>query len=502
MYHLHSRTRRVSGRLLVIVVATMWAVPTSVPPALAQDSLDLTLERTVQLAQENSPVARVARLEFEGADWRYRAFRAGYRPSLSISGDAPGLIRSISDVQQDDGSVRYVPQARTYSTLGLRIEQPLAATGGTMFLTSGLSRIDLFGDVTSNQWQSTPLSIGFMQPLFQYNAMHWARQIEPLRHESARRRYAEDIAQAAVAITERFFNVVIAQMNVDLAAFNVAVNDTIFTLSEGRYDIGRIAENDLLQSELALLNAQTELSDMQIAYDQARQDLKTALDLPPDVEITVITPFEAPAIDVDPAEAVRHARRNRAAFTEMEVARLAAEEELARVRSDNGFSALLSGSFGLNQSGDHLGYVYSNPLNQQRFSLGFSVPLYGWGRSEAEIEAAIADQQRVVEEVEQQERELEQDVYFEALQLAQLRRQLDLAAKADTIATRRFHVARNRYTIGNIDITELFLAQQAKDQANQAYVRTLQQFWMSYFRLQQLTLFDFRRGRPLVGGTD
>ena len=36
---------------------------------------------------------------------------------------------------------------------------------------------------------------------------------------------------------------------------NVAVNDSLFLLSKGRYEVGKIGENDLLQSELALLRA-------------------------------------------------------------------------------------------------------------------------------------------------------------------------------------------------------------------------------------------------------
>ena len=36
---------------------------------------------------------------------------------------------------------------------------------------------------------------------------------------------------------------------------NVAVNDTLYTLNKGRFEVGKIGENDLLKSELALLRA-------------------------------------------------------------------------------------------------------------------------------------------------------------------------------------------------------------------------------------------------------
>ena len=485
-----------NSRSRILVVGVLLVVAAS--PLRAQERMLLTLDRALEIAHMNSPAARMARLDAERAELDFRAFRAGYLPSLSLRGNTPGLIRSISDVLQDDGSIRYVPQSRMFSSVGLSIEQPLSFTGGRLFVTSGLSRIDLFGDFGSNQWQSSPLVIGLEQPIFRFNELRWQREIEPLRRRTAGRQHAEEMASISVSITQRFFEAVIAKMDVDRAAFNVAVNDTIYTLSQGRFDIGRIAENDLLQSELALLNAEVELADARIAYERAVRELQTELDLPYDVVLEILPPFEAPSIEIDPADAVAHARQHRAAFLEMEIASRSSEAEVRRARSRNGFSADVTASYGLNQSSEHLADAYTSPLNQQRFSVNFSVPLYHWGRGSAELESARAEQRRVETSIELRRKEVEQEVYFEVLRLEQLRRRLESSAKADTIASRRFEVARNRYTIGKIDITELFIAQQAKDAANQAYVRTLQEFWMSYFRLRELTLFDFATDAPLV----
>lgn len=469
------------------------------PILYAQSPRVLTLAESIALAQSSSPAAEIARLQFEQSSWQYSAFRSSYLPSFSLRGDTPGLERSISELVQDDGSMRYVPQSRTFSTARLSVEQMIPLTGGTLFMTSGLSRIDLFGDRSNFQWQSAPLVVGLQQPLFRFNDMRWQRRIEPIRFHASQQGFAEELASVAVDITNLFFDVAIASMNVDNATFNVAVNDTIYTLSEGRYDLGKIAENDLLQSELALLNAQTELSDARIAYDRALQDLKTALGLPFDTQLEIVPPFEIVRIDIDPAQAVALARRNRAAFVNLEVQKMQAEREVSRARHSNGFSADLTASYGLNQSAETLGDVYTSPLDQQRFTVSFQMPIYQWGRGKAEFEAALAEQERVSRETTLQQEELEQEVYFETLQFAQLQQQVQLSAKADTIASRRFEVARNRYTIGTIDITDLFDAQQAKDLASQSYIRTLRQYWVSYFRVRRLTLYDFVRDETLYG---
>ena len=93
--------------------------------------------------------------------------------------------------------------------------------------------------------------------------------------------------------------------------------------------------------------------------------------------------------------------------------------------------------------------------------------------------------------------ELEQEARFAALQLSQAQRVLVISAKADTVAAKRFDVAKNRYVIGRIGIDNLFVAQSEKDAALLAYVQALRGYWTSYYRLRRVTLYDFATGRPV-----
>lgn len=462
------------------------------------DTLRLALQEAIQRAQTSSPSAEIARLQFEQSEWDFEAYQSQFMPSFSLNGSAPGLERSISDLVLDDGSVRYVEQSRLFSRASVAVEQPIPLTGGALFVTSGLSRVDQFGDRDFSQWQTTPVTIGLEQPLFQFNDLKWAQRLSPLTYRIAQRTLTEDIADVAVDISQRFFDVYIEKMNVDIAQFNVAVNDTIYTLSEGRYEIGRIAENDLLQSELQLLNAQSDLSAARIAYDEAREDLRRALDLPDDTAIDVIPPTAPPTLSIDPDAAVAQAERNRSDFLDLQRETVAAQRDVALTQSQNGFSATISARYGLNQSATTLNQAYRDPLSQQRFGISFQMPLYQWGRGHAEVEAAEAARQATQEQVGRIREELKQDVYFEALRLQQLRDQVNIAATADTVASRRFEVARNRYRVGNISITDLFRAQTEKDAARRSYIQALRAFWTSYYQLRRLTLYDFGADRPLT----
>lgn len=462
----------------------------------SSQALVLTLEEAIQLAQTNSHDARIARSEFLSAEWDFKAYRSSYLPALSLNGSAPGFLRSFDNITQNDGTLSFVEQRRTFSQMNFSVSQPLTMTGGTLNFSSGLNYLDQQGTFSSQEWQSNPFSVTLFQPLFQFNAMKWDRIIEPMQYELAKKSYIEQIAEIETEVADLFFAVYDAQKSIEIASFNVAVNDTIFTLSQGRFEIGRIAENDLLQSEYQLINAQTEQANATINYERALRDLKTVLDLPYNLELSVIPPLETPTIDVDPDIAVELARRYRPAFTNLELQQLFAEQEVEQARKSQR-NVNLTASYGLNQNSESFNNVFVDPLEQQRFSVSFQVPIFQWGARKSRLNAALEDQDRVEEEQILLEKQFDQTVYFQVKQLQLLEQQVEIAAQADTIATRRFEVARNRYLVGNIDITELFNAQREKDQANRAFILTLRQFWTSLYTLRRLTLFDFSQNLPL-----
>ena len=74
---------------------------------------------------------------------------------------------------------------------------------------------------------------------------------------------------------------------------------------------------------------------------------------------------------------------------------------------------------------------------------------------------------------------------------------MELAQISDDIAARRYDVAKNRYLIGKIDITNLFIAQNEKDQARRSYIAALRTYWEGYYNLRRLTLYNFERNMPI-----
>jgi len=99
--------------------------------------------------------------------------------------------------------------------------------------------------------------------------------------------------------------------------------------------------------------------------------------------------------------------------------------------------------------------------------------------------------------VEQQEIDFEQEVFLKVMQFNMQQNQVNIAAKADTVAQKRFYVTKQRYLIGKIDITDLNIAQTESDNARLSYISALRTLWRSYYELRRLTLYDFAIDKPI-----
>ena len=75
--------------------------------------------------------------------------------------------------------------------------------------------------------------------------------------------------------------------------------------------------------------------------------------------------------------------------------------------------------------------------------------------------------------------------------------QLLLTADADSIASEKYQIAKDRYVLGNLSITDLSIAFQEKDQAKRDYIAALRDFWGAYYQLRYLSLYDFEKNEKI-----
>lgn len=465
--------------------------------AIAQNDLVYTLREVVDLATNQSADSKRVETTFDNSFWSYRTFLANYRPQLTLSGTILNFDRSISAFPQPDGSEVFSSRQQNFSTMQLSLDQNIALTGGSIGLVSSLDRIDIFSDGGTTSYLAQPVQLQFNQPLFRANTLRWDRKIEPLRYEESIREYNENMENIAVQVTELFFTLLIAQQSYLIAEKNLANNDTLFQIAKGRYNLGKIAENDLLQMELAVMNARTSHTQASLDIKQANLRLAIFLGLTGTEKINLVPPPPGYKFKVDEQLALEKALANRKESIRFNRQRLEADRDLAQAKGDNGFTSNLNASFGLTNNSELLETAYQNPQDAQRVSLGINVPILDWGRGKGRIRTAMANRDLSLLNIQQEELNFEQEVLLLVNRFDISREQLIIAMKSDTVAQKRYDISKKRYEIGKIDILDLNVALTEKDQAKQSYLQALRSYWSNYYELRRRTLFDFAKSTDI-----
>ena len=478
--------------LVRLILIMIWGILVSA--AYGQQAF--SIEDIIERAKAQSPASKQAETRKENRYWSYRYYKTNYNPQLRLGGMLP-YQKSVRQAPLSDGTFRYAKVNQLNSSLNLGLEQPIPWTNGTISINSSLGYFNNYDyDPESlspkEQWSGTVMSIDFTQPLFAFNTLRWDKKTEPLRYEESKREYVETMELISSIAVDRFFNVLQAQINLQIASFNLANNDTIFKIEQGRYNIGTTSQDKLLQVELQLLRSRQDVAKANLDLETARLQLRSFIGLKNEdqSEFKLDLPEVIPGFDVTVDEALEYARKNRAAYIALERRRIEADREVAQARGQR-WQSELSAGYGLNNNGLILNDIYVNPTEQQQFILSLSVPVLDWGRNKSRMRTAIANKKFNDFVIAQDEVNYDQQIMTQVRNFEMLRLQIEITKKSDEVASERYNVAQNRYLIGKIDITNLNIALTEKDDAKRSYIQALKDFWTAYYDLRRLTLYDF-----------
>jgi outer membrane protein len=459
-------------------------------------ALRLSLIEVVQQAREQSVASKQAVTLKKTNYWKYHSFLADFKPQLSLNGTVPGFTNSYIQVVQPDGTVSFKSVSNNNSTVNLLLNQSVALTGGTIYIQQQMQRFDDFaGNKTS--YNGIPFEFGIDQPLFRFNKMKWDRKIEPLKFQEGNQKYIGDLEQVALAATGLYFDLLVAQVNLQIADKNRSNNDTLYKIAGHKLELGKISQNDLLQLQMGLLTAQKDLASANQSAAVASLKLKMFLSSRDERELELEVPQELDEFAIDPQKALDEAFANRSDAITFARRLLEANRDVVQAKKENGLNASVSATFGLSNQGLRPGDIYVKPQDREFVELQFTLPIMTWGRNKARTEVAKANQEFAQQSVEQDKLTFEQEIFTQVTLLQMLQKQVKLTKLADQIAANRYQIAQDRFILSNLSVTDLGIAIQEKDRAKRDYILALRDYWQSYYTLRLLTLYDFERNQKI-----
>ncbi len=485
-------SKRIFSILLVFVLFL------SVGLLKAQDDHKVQLELTyvVMMAVEQSPAIKYHQNRNVNFYWRWRNFNANFRPMLSLAGNLPTYESENVPVTQPDGSIAFRQIQQLNTNAALALTQIVPHFGTEIYGASTLFRTQDFIKDTV-RWAGSPFKLGFRQPLFAYNWYKWAKMTEPLLYEEANKEFIEAVERVSRAAAGRFFNYLRIQTNYNLATNNLKNSEDNLKIAEVKRKLGQISENDFSRIQLSVLNAKKALTSADMDLRNADFELKSYIGMDLTTEIALVIPLEMQLFYVDPDKALEQTLANRKEGPQFERRLIQADRDLTRAKRSTGLRTTLRGEVGTTKSAGSFGGLYEETEKQRMVNLAVNIPILDWGKSASAVKLAESQRDLVLYDVEREKLNFEREVIVQVEKFNLLKEQLETSEEADKVAENGYLIALKKFQNGEISITDLNISLSERETAKRDYIKSIEDYWESYYNIRILTLYDFEMNQKI-----
>jgi outer membrane protein len=448
----------------------------------------VTLFDFMKLARTGSYTIQSANADKTLAGLSFNSFKLSGRPLLAFNGNVPTYNKDNYAVTQPDGSIKFLPRSQNYSNLGLGFSQPLLFSGGTLSINTDLYRFDNF-TARTKQYNGTPVFVRLSQPLFKYNIYKRDKQIAPLKLQEADQAYKTAQLQMEYEVCRLFFAVIAAQEDERLAIANLENGTANFVIEQRRVQLGVSTEDKVLGLEIQQINARQQQAaaalNIRKSFAALNNYINSADTSIKKMQIPQVLPVALP----DKSAAIEQAKKNLPQYIAFQRKRKEAQEKLAEAKMQ-GRQMDISASYGLNNSAAELATIYQNSQYQQRFSIGFNIPITDWGKRKNNVTIVKAEQEQTEILIKQEEAKLLLEISSLADELPVLKNNVSQALMLDTLALKRYMITNRLFQSGKTSLLEQQAAQTEKDNARKNYIAALQRFWEAWYLLKAKTLAE------------
>ena len=459
----------------------------------------LTLSDVLKLASKNSLDVFKAKRKYGVNYWQFRSFKSSLLPKIDFETNPFTFNRSLIERYDSEQNIDVFRQQQTINSYAnLSLSQNIAATGTRLFINSSFNRLENLGDLKTESYNATPIRIGLVQPIMAYNTFKWQQKTAPLEFQKAKQDFLYELQTINLKSVDLFFKWALASKKVTIAKENKIAAEKLFNIGKKRYDLIAIERDELLNLELDVYNANTNLTKNIQTLQKTEAELKLFLrDQLPQNTIPEL-PELITNLSIDLNKAIELVYQNNPDILNLNLRKIEALRDLDKSIKNNRFDLSLTASYGLNQQADTFVDAYGRFLDQQTVSIHLSLPVLDWGERKGKIKTAKMNKDVIDIELQQNEDTYKQNITLKVLDF-NLQQELVLGAlRTSEISKESYSLTEKRFLSGSVDFLNLIASRKAWQQANENYIRALQNYWAIYYKVQQLTLYNFIDNTPLI----
>jgi outer membrane protein TolC len=459
----------------------------------------LTLESAMDVAERGSPSIQRSLLNIRQYQFSLQAERASLKSRFSLTLE-PFNFRN--NRQFDNQFSQWFTNEELYSSGTFRVEQPILKTDGTLALINAFSwrsnKTDIagFGE-NSNRAFYNNLYLALNQPLFTYNRRQMQLDELQLNYENANLEYAIQRLALERTITSQFFDVYLAQLNLDIAREELENTTKNFEIVQNKVEAGLLAQEELYQAELNFANAQLSVQDNELALANAEEAFKREIGMELDENIQLAANLDVQPVAVDLEQAVEYALKSRMELRQREISLEQAFFDLERTRSQNEFRADLQLTLGIFGDNEVFSRVYDMPTRNPSLGVSVNIPIWDWGERNARIQAQEVSMRSQRLDLNEERKQIRMDIRRTYRSVQTQMPRIEIARKSVENAERTYEINLERYVNGDLTGIDLNQFQSQLSSKKIEYAQALINYKTQLLELKILTLYDWERQKPV-----
>lgn len=470
-------------------------------PSPAQQSL--TLEKAQSIAEVNSPSMQLSLLNLERYQNNLEAQRAALKSKFSLSVNPV----DYSNTRRFDTFNSKWYTNETFNSNGtFRIEQPILATDGTISLinrfgwqSSKVIRPGVSEDVVDlNERFTNNLYVNLSQPLFTYNRLKLQLKELELSYENANISYAMQRLNMERNVTQYFYSVYMAQMNLTIAREELANTQKSYEIIKNKVDAGLAASEELYQAELNLSQANSTVQNRQVSFENAKDDLKMYLGMDLFEDILVIADVEAQPVPVDLQKAIDNGLQYRMELRQREIDLETSQFDMIRTKAQNEFNGTMNLAFGIIGDNEKLLDIFNQTTSNPQAQISFNIPIFDWGERKARIKAQEASMKSQEINLDEQKKQIIIDIRQVYRNLQNQVNQIEIARQSERNAQLTYEINLERYENGDLTGMDLNLYQTQLSNQKISYAQALINYKIELLNMKIQSLYDFEKDQPII----
>lgn len=484
-------------RMMVIVFLGGFLI---LPGNLLQAQALLTIDRSMDVAVENSPDMQQTELSLVRSQERLNAQRARLKSQFSITLD-PFEYEKTNRFDSQTGEWYLNESASSGGTFA--INQRILPTDGELTLVNRFSYDYSFSE---SAFAADPLSktynnrlyLQFTQPIFTYNRTRMETDRLELDYEASLINYLLMRLALERNVSQEFYAVYSNQMRLEIAQEDLINNQESYEIISNKVEGGLLALEELYQAEVNLATSHSGVFNAELNLANSKDQFKVLIGLPLDTTLFIAAEIVADTIPVNQELAIQHALDNRMELREREIDMENANFDLIVARSTNEFAGSVTASFGVQGNDEVFTDMFKTNTNTPAIGLTLNIPLFDWGERKSEIKAAEASLQSSQISYQVEQTDIVLNIRSVVRSLKNLENQIGIQRKTVENAELAYDINLERYRNGDLTSLDLGMYQNQLSESKMALTNAIIDYKIELLNLKIQTLYDFEKQIPII----